>query len=88
MKIHIENNIYLESDEQQFLLKEYTGNTYTNKKGEEVETYKNLGYYGTIEHAIKGIINKKLLKSNATTLMELRNDVSNLKEMIDKKINF
>ena len=34
MKIHIENNIYLESDEQQFLLKEYTGNTYTNKKGE------------------------------------------------------
>lgn len=88
MKVKLDGNVYLESDDQQFLLKEYTGKTYTNKKGEEIEAYRNLGYYGTIQQAIKGIVKKKLLESDATTLQELRNDVSNLKEMIERKINF
>ena len=88
MKIKLDGNVYLESDDQQFLLKEYTGKTYTNKKGEEVETYRNLGYYGTIQQAIKGIVRKKLLESDATTLQEIKSDVNKLEKYIEQKINF
>jgi|SRR5690625_2691850 len=87
LKINIEGNIYLESDEHQFMLKRY-GNTYINKEGEEVQNYTVIGYYPTIERAINSFITKKLLDSQATTLKELKQDVESIREFVKSKIDF
>lgn len=87
MKIQIEENLYLESDPYQYLLKQYSGKTYTNEKGEEREGYRVLGYYGTIEQAIKGLIEMKIKESTVTTLKELLDEVKEIKQFISEKID-
>lgn len=87
MKIHIEGNVFIESDEHQFILKRY-GNTYINKEGEEVQNYTVIGYYPTVEQAINSLIKKKLLNSQATTLKELKEDVESIREFVKSKIDF
>jgi len=87
MKIHIEGNVFIESDEHQFILKRY-GNTYINKEGEEVQNYTVIGYYPTVEQAINSLIKKKLLNSQAATLKELKEDVESIREFVKSKIDF
>ena len=87
MKVHIEGNLFLESDAYQYLLKEYSGKTYTNEKGEEREGFRVLGYYGTIEQAIRSLVEKKIKQSTATTLNELLEEVKEIKDFITEKIN-
>mgnify|MGYP001488279732 CR=1 FL=1 len=86
MKVHIEGNLYLESDQYQYLLKEYSGKTYTNEKGEEREGFRVLGYYGTIEQAIRSLVEKKIKQSAATNLKELLEEVKIIKAEISEKI--
>lgn len=87
MKIHIENNLYLESDQYQYLLKQYSGRTYPNKKGEEIESYQVIGYYGSVNQAIKALINKKIKETTATNLTELLNDIKRIEKHIKEKVN-
>lgn len=88
MKVKIENNIYLESDERQFILREYAGKTYTNKKGEEIESSTVIGYYPSVKMAVDSLVKKKLLESNATTLKELSEEVENIGQFIREKLSF
>lgn len=82
MKIKVDENTYVESDGMQFIVKRYSGKTYTNKDGKEHENYRVLGYYGTIEQLMNGLINKKTLESKATTFKELLQEMHNIKSEI------
>jgi len=48
VKVQIEDNLYLESDEYQFIIKEYTGKT----DGTGRELYKTHGYFPTLKSAL------------------------------------
>lgn len=84
LKIEVEENVFVESDGTQFLVKKYSGNSYKNKKGEEVEGYSVLGYYGTIEQVMNGLINSKIHESKATTFKELIEDMQQIRNDITK----
>lgn len=86
MKIKIDDKTYIESDGMQFIVKKYTGNFTVDKKGVEREGYQALGYYGTIEQLISGLVNKKILKSKATNFEELSRDIQKAKRDITKLI--
>ena len=86
MKIKINENTYIESDSQQFIVKEYTGKSYLDKDGNEKYPYRTLGYYGNIEQLIYGLINKEIHSSNATTLKELLNDAERIKKDITELV--
>jgi flagellar biosynthesis chaperone FliJ len=82
MKVQIENNLFLESDERNFILREYTGKT--DDKGKELS--KTHGYYGTVQQALKGLTRMKIKQSTALTLSELIVDVNRIDEYISSKI--
>lgn len=84
MKIHIEDNLYLESDARQYMLKRYSGKL--DKEGNE--TYSVVGYYPDVNLAINSLIEMKIKESNATTLKELKEDVADIKTYVKEKINF
>jgi len=67
MKVHIEDNLYLESDSLQFIIKEYTGNV--DKQGREL--YKVHGYFSTTNSAIKHLLKMKVMASTQLTLEKL-----------------
>jgi len=83
MKIHIEDKLYLESDGIQYIIREYTGNH--DKDGKE--TFRSLGFYGNINHAINSLVKNKIMQSTATTLSELKVDIEKIKQDINSKIN-
>jgi hypothetical protein len=78
MKVLIQDNIYIVSDERQYVLKEFTGQF--DKKGNEV--VKILGYFGKVSQALKHVVKMNIMKSDATTLRELVADI----EQIDNRI--
>ena len=84
MKVHIEGNMYLESDEYQFILKEYTGNK--DKQGREL--YKTHGYFGKLEQALNKLVKMKIKESKSTTLKELLKEIKELKQYFREKIDF
>lgn len=84
MKVHIEGNIYIESDSSQFIVKEYTGKL--NGKGKD--HFIPHGYFSTIAQAVKKIINLKIKASTAKNLQELVQDVKRIEDFIASKINF
>lgn len=86
MNIKIKENIYVESDGRQFIVKEYTGKPYQDKDGNERNPYKALGYYGNIEQLLYGLINKEIHNSNATTLDELLNDAERIKNDVKRLV--
>ncbi|GED73108.1 hypothetical protein BRE01_68100 [Brevibacillus reuszeri] len=49
MKVEIEDNLYLESDGMQFIIKEYTGKKDTLGR----DLYKVHGYFSGVDHAVK-----------------------------------
>jgi hypothetical protein len=82
LKVHIEGSLYLESDEMQFILKEYTGAT--DKNGREL--YKTLGYFPDIRSAVKFLLKRKIMQSTATTLKELLQEVESIHRDIESRI--
>ena len=84
MKVQIENNLYLESDSMQFIVKEYTGNFTTDKKtGKEIEQYKTHGYFPSVVYALNHVVKMKVMESTAQTLGELQEDIRRFREYID-----
>lgn len=84
MKVHIEDNLYLESDSMQFMLREYTGKT----DGTGKELFKSHGYFSTAEGAMKKVLKMKISESTATSLQELITEVKSIKQYIESKIEF
>lgn len=82
MKVHVGDNIYIESDERQFVIKQYKGAT--DKDGNEV--YKTLGYFGSLKAAIKKLVTIEVMKSEAKTLKELLVDIKQIESKIDELI--
>lgn len=86
MKINVEDKLYIENDSLQFILKQYTGKTTTNNKGEEMELYKVLGYFTTMKQVFKFLLKKKLMESTATTIQELHADLKRIENELDEII--
>lgn len=84
MKVHIENNLYLESDGMQFIIKEYTGTI--GKDGKEISRSK--GYFGSVESALQHVLKMKVMESTANDLKTLIEDVRALQQYIKNKIDF
>lgn len=82
MKIQIEDKLYLESDDRQFVLKEYNGKF--DDKGNE--GYKPLGYFGKVEQALKYVVKLNVMKSDATSIKELIEDVERIETKIESLI--
>jgi hypothetical protein len=83
MKVHIEGNLYLESDNMQFILKEYTGAISVDKKtGKETEVCNNVGYYTNIHSALKALMVMKIKDTTATNLSELSADIKRIENWI------
>jgi len=82
MKVQIENNLYLESDALQFILKEYTGATTEGKDGKEREVFKTLGFFTNVEFALKHYLKLKIMASTASTLRELLQEIREIRQYI------
>lgn len=83
MKVQIEGNLYLESDEYGFMLREYSGKTDSNGK----ELYKTLGYFGSAQGAMKHLVKMKIKDSTALTLAELLQDLRRIEQYIESKLS-
>ncbi|MDF2649631.1 MAG: hypothetical protein K0Q73_5436 [Paenibacillus sp.] len=87
MKVQIEDNLYIESDALQFIVKEYTGKVSKDEKsGKETELYNILGYYTNVKSCVKHILTMKIKESTATTLAELLEDVKRIEMWIESKM--
>ena len=82
MKVQIEGNLYLESDGMQFIIKRYIGSK--DKNGNDL--YNTLGYFSSLEHAIKHLIKLKVMESTAQTLKELLEDVKRIKSDVESMV--
>lgn len=87
MKVNIEGNLYLESDGMQFILKDYTGKIYTDKRGNVTEAHNTLGYFPSVQSAMRHLVKMKLMESTATTLNELLQDVQRIEEYIESRVS-
>lgn len=88
MKVHIEDNLYLESDGMQFIIKEYTGNIYKDKKtGKETESFNTHGYFNSVQSACRHLLKIKLMESTATDLKTLLQGVQEIREWIEAKVS-
>jgi hypothetical protein len=82
----VKGKIYIESDERQFVIKEYNGATTTDKHGKVTEVSKTHGYYANINQCVKHIaLRMKVKESTATTLLELAEDVKRIERFIESK---
>lgn len=86
MKIQIENNLYLESDERQFILKEYSGKQSIDKHGVATESFKTIGYYTDVRAAINKLVQMKVMESTAQTLGELLAEFESIRAYIESKV--
>jgi uncharacterized lipoprotein YajG len=82
MKIKVEDNLYIESDHLQFYIRKYSGKT--DKDGRE--TYNVLGYFSSLNQAIKYLAKHKVMKSDATTVQELLNDLRRIENRINELV--
>lgn len=83
MRVHIEDDLYIESDAHCYMLvQSYVADQ--NCK----EMKRTLGYFTTIEHLINKVVDMKIRQSTAKTLSELRKDVEEIREYIKSKIDF
>lgn len=78
--------MYLESDSFQFIVKEYTGKTYIDAKGKEVEHYNTHGYFPSIESALRHVVKMKLKESTAMNLQELITDLRRIEEWLHEQL--
>lgn len=83
MKVHIEGDLYLESDDIQFIIKEYTGKTDATGR----ELYKTHGYFPSVQSAVKHLVKMKVMRSTAQTLSELHQDVLRIEQYIESALS-
>jgi hypothetical protein len=83
MKVHIQDSIYLESDDRQFVLKQYTG----KKDKKDNELFKALGYFGNLRTVISFLIRMDLMQSTITELHELLPEIKRLEDKYDRLLN-
>ncbi|MDH6670203.1 hypothetical protein M2277_000847 [Paenibacillus sp. LBL] len=86
MKVCIENNLYIESDGMQFILKEYTGKQSVGENGKTTDLYKTYGYYPTVGSALNKVVKMKVMDSTAHTLGELLREVEGIREYIESTV--
>lgn len=83
MKIHVEDKLYIESDERQYILKEYTGK-FDDKNN---ELYKTLGYFGKVTQVLKHLVKLNIMKTEAENVRELIADVERIEKRIEDILN-
>lgn len=79
MKVHVGDNLFIESDELQFIIRKYSGKNDKNDR----PIYTNLGYFSSLSAAIQRLVKIKVMESEATTIGELLTDL----ERIEREIN-
>lgn len=84
MKIQVEEKLFIESDDLQFIIKKYSGNF--DKKTEK-ETYKTLGYFSTLKQAVKHLIKLQCMESTVTTFQQLFDELDRIENKFDNLIN-
>lgn len=84
----VKGKLFLESDERQFILKEYTGNFTTDAKGVQREQFNSRGYYPNIQSALRHFLKMKIKESTATTLQELATDFESISRYIESKFDY
>lgn len=90
MKVHIEGGFYIESDEREFTLKEYSGKIGKPAKGETEgkATYKVHGYFPDVQGAAQKFLKIKIGSSQAENLKQLIAEVEAIRADIREKIDF
>ncbi|MNS65639.1 hypothetical protein D3C72_988130 [compost metagenome] len=90
MKVQVEESLYIESDEYQYILREYTGAiAKPAKEGEEGRpVYKTHGYFPTIESALGKVLSMKIKASTAKDIKELIRDVEDIRNYIKETVSF
>jgi hypothetical protein len=83
MKVHIEGNLYLESDGLQFIIKEYTGKR--DNLGRDL--YKVHGYFSDLKSVFKHLVKMKVMQSTAQTLSELLQEVEHIERYIESRLS-
>ena len=82
MKIQIEDKLFIESDERQFVIKKYSGNFDKNDN----ETFKVLGYFSSLKQATKHLIKMYCMESTVTSFQELFGELERIENKIDSLI--
>ncbi|OMD19983.1 hypothetical protein BJP48_31495 [Paenibacillus odorifer] len=90
MKVLIEGGFYIESDDREFVLKEYSGKINKPAKGETEgkPAFKIHGYYPDVQGAAQKFLKMRISSSQATNLRELIADVESIREFIRSRIDF
>jgi hypothetical protein len=83
MKIQIEDKLFIESDDMQFIIKKYSGNF--DKKTEK-ETYKTLGYFPSLKQAVKHLIKLQCMESTVTTFQQMFDELDRIENKFDDLI--
>ncbi|WP_019123794.1 hypothetical protein [Brevibacillus massiliensis] len=83
MKVQIEENLFLESDGLQFIVKEYTGKKDTLGR----DLYKVHGYFPTVTSSLNHLVKMKVMQSTAQTLSELVQDIQRIEQYIESKLS-
>ena len=82
MRIQINKNYILTSDRNNFILEKKQEKKESNQSQED--SYKQIGFYSTLEHVFQDLFSITVRKSTATTFKELTNDIQKAKEEISQ----
>lgn len=81
MKLQLTDSIFFESDGRQYILKQIRMN-------EDSEVYERvLGYYGTIRHLIRGLVEKEIKSSRIEDFDSLMSYLEDLEDRVTKTIH-
>lgn len=85
MNVQINEDYRLISDKHNVILQEKYGKV-DNETKEKTGKYdfKDVGYYPTLEMALKGFVKKATLNSKATNLKELLEEIKSVKQLISE----
>lgn len=86
MRIHVEKDIYITSDERQFVIAKQTFQK-DKETGEEKEVMLGLQYYTNLSSLIQALVRRKVSDSTATTLQELLTEVKLIKAHIESTVH-
>lgn len=81
--IHIEDKIFIEVDESSATVKEYTGKF--DKDGKEL--YNVLGYFQTVQGAVKKLLRLNIARTKINSLNELLERLNGIESKIDEAIS-
>ncbi|ETK29807.1 DUF5405 family protein [Paenibacillus larvae] len=84
MKVHIEDDLYITSDERQFCLSQLRKSM--DKEGNEKEYFVHLGFYSSLGGLINDFIKRKIKETPSTTLCELLQEVRNIEAYVKSKV--